>query len=219
MRHKINVVIFDFDGVIVDSSEDIVSAVQYTLKQFRQPALSAKEIISYVGNGAEMLIRSCFKNCSEEIIKEAYPFYRKYYLANAIVKTKLYDNVKETLETLKTKEYNKKIALVTNKPEELTVKILEVLDAAGHFDLIVGPESVKRLKPDPEGIKKALARFDETPERAVMVGDTSTDIEAGKAAGTFTCGVTYGIGDRTGLENASPDFLINNMLQLLDNIE
>lgn len=219
MKYNVKVVIFDFDGVIVDSGEDIANAVQYSLKHFGRPVLPKEEIIGYVGHGAEMLIRSCFKGCNEELVSRAVPFYKSYYLENAIVHTKLYDNVKETLECLKLRMEGKKTALVTNKPEALTYRILEGLGVREYFDWVVGPESVARLKPDPEGILKVLGALGYAPGSAVMVGDSHTDIEAGRKAGTVTCAVTFGLGDRVELMKASPDFSIDDMRKLLEYIE
>ncbi|MEN6462245.1 MAG: HAD-IA family hydrolase [Syntrophomonas sp.] len=219
MKFKVNVVVFDFDGVIIDSGADIASAAQDTLKVFNRPVLSKDEIISYVGHGAEVLIRKCFKDCSEEVIEQAIPFYKKYYLDNALIETKLYPNVKETLKVIKEDNEDKKIALVTNKPEEITKKILAGLGIRQYFDLIMGPESVKKIKPDPEGIRKVLDTFGIAAEKAIMVGDSYVDVEAGRNAGTNTCGVTYGLGNKEDLIKAAPDFYISDMSQLLEHIE
>lgn len=218
MKFEVNVVIFDFDGVIIDSGADIASAAQHTLKVFNRPVLSEDEIISYVGHGAEALIRRCFKDSSEELIKQAVPFYKKYYLDNALIETKLYPHVKETLKVIKELE-EKEIALVTNKPEDISRKILAGLGIRQFFDLILGPESVKKIKPDPEGIKKVLAALGIAREKAIMVGDSYVDVQAGKNAGTITCGVAYGLGNKEELIKSAPDFLISDMSQLLEYIE
>lgn len=213
MKFKLDVVIFDFDGVIIDSGPDIANAMQHTLRNFNRPVLTEKEIISYVGHGAEVLVRRCLKECGEELIKAAIPFYRKYYLDNALIKTRLYPGVKETLAVLKEQE-NKQIALVTNKPEDITAKILAGLGIKDFFELILGPESVKQMKPDPEGIKKVLAAFETVAEKAIMVGDSWVDVIAGRNADTVTCGVTYGLGNREELIKSAPDFLIDSLTQL-----
>lgn len=219
MKYPVNLVIFDFDGVIIDSGQDIASAAQHVLKLFDQPVLSQEEIISYVGHGVQYLIRNCFKGCDDDFVEQVIPVYRKHYLKNAVVKTRLYEHVEETLKYIKKSGEDNKIALVTNKPEDLTYKILEVLGVKPYFDMVVGPESVKKMKPDPEGILQVLEQFKIPPQQAVMVGDSHVDIEAGKNAGTITCGVTYGLGDREELIKSSPDILINDMAELLTHIE
>ena len=208
----INVLIFDFDGVIIDSRDDIAGAVEYSLKHFGRPSLPRDEIISYIGWGADNLIRSCFKGCDDEVIREAISFYKKYYLDNSVKETRLYKNVKETLDFFK----GKKIALVTNKPEDISLSILDKLGVADRFNIVIGPESLKKLKPDPEGILKVLDAFGEDPKKTIMIGDTYTDVEAGKAAGTYTCGVTYGIGSTEDLLKASPDYIVDDIIKLTD---
>jgi phosphoglycolate phosphatase len=214
----IEAVIFDFDGVIIDSGSDIVNAVQHTRAQFDQPALTAGEIISYVGHGAEYLVRHSFADCGEVLIFEALAAYRQYYLENALLETKLYTGVKQTLDHVKTK-LGCQTALVTNKPEDIAWRILDGLNIKASFDLVLGPESVKRMKPDPEGIIKVLTEFGLPASCVVMVGDSHTDIEAGKGAGTLTCGVTYGLGNKIELIQSRPDFLISNITELLNYIE
>lgn len=217
MKCKVKTVIFDFDGVIIDSGADIANAVKHTLNVFRRPVLPMSEIISYVGHGAEYLIRKSFQGSSEELIKQALPAYRKHYLENALIETRLYSNVEETLDVIK--EHIHKIALITNKPEDIAEIILAGLDIKDYFDIVLGPESVIKMKPDPEGIRRVLATFGIAPKNAIMVGDSHTDIEAGKSAGTNTCGVTYGLGNRKELIQSAPDFLISDMAQLLEHIE
>lgn len=108
--------------------------------------------------------------------------------------------------------------MVTNKPEALTLKILDDLDIRRYFGEIAVPEYVKNIKPHPEGLLKVIEGFGEKPENAVMVGDSNIDIEAGKNAGTYTCGVTYGLGDREALINSEPDVLIKDIKELLGHI-
>lgn len=219
MKYPVNLIIFDFDGVIIDSGRDIASAAQYVLKLFDRPVLSQEEIISYVGHGVQYLIRNCFKGCDDDFIEQVIPIYRKHYFENAVVETRLYKHVEETLEYIKKTGEDNKIALVTNKPEDLSDKILDLLEVKQYFDVVVGPESVKKMKPDPEGILQVLEQFKISPRQAIMVGDSHVDIEAGKNAGTITCGVTYGLGDREELIKSSPDILINDMAELLTHIE
>lgn len=219
MKYPVKLVIFDFDGVIIDSGHDIASAVQHVLKLFNRPILTREEIISYVGHGVEFLIRKSFKGCDEDTIAQVIPIYRKYYLENAVVETRLYKHVQETLEYIKKPEQDKKTALVTNKPEDLARKTLAILGVKKYFDVVVGPESVKKMKPDPEGINKVLNKLRIPANQAVMVGDTYVDIEAGRNAGTITCGVTYGLGNKEELIKSSPDILIDDIADLLDHID
>ncbi len=203
----IKAVIFDFDGVIADTGSDIAAAIQYTLRHFSAPVLTEKEILAYVGNGMEKLIRSVFEGSSEETVRKAIPFYRDYYLSNCTVNTKLYDKTVPVLDYFS----SKKIGLVTNKPESMTYSILKKFNIADRFDMVVGPESVTKLKPDPEGLLKVLGHFGINSSDAVMAGDSYTDILAGKNAGMRTCGITLGLGDPVELLKAKPDVAVEDI--------
>lgn len=143
---------------------------------------------------------------------KALPYYKEYYLNNCIIETKLYSGVRETLEFFR----NKKIALVTNKPEPISIRILDILGVRQYFQVVIGPESVKNIKPDPEGLIKALEIFGEQPQKAVMVGDSYTDIQAGRSAGMHTCGVTYGLGSVEALLDEKPDIVLKEIIELKD---
>ncbi|HEX3028243.1 MAG TPA: HAD-IA family hydrolase, partial [Clostridia bacterium] len=212
---KINVLIFDCDGVIIDSGADITNAVLHTMRHFNVREISKEEIISYVGRGAETLIRKSFKGCDEQLIQTVIPYYKIYYLENCIIETRLYENVRKTLEHFS----DKKIAMVTNKPEAITHRILQRLEVNHYFDIIIGPESVERSKPDPEGLRKVLKEFGEMAENAIMIGDSEYDIQAGKSTEIHTCGVTYGIGNLNDLKASGPELLIDNMIELINLVE
>ncbi len=209
-KAKVNVIIFDLDGVIIDSGEDIANAVNHTLEKYGREKLSKEEIINYVGFGGLYLIRMCFKGSDEDTIQKAFVDYKSYYYDNPIVKTRLYPGVEEILERFK----DKKMAVVTNKPQAIAMRILEKFGVLRYFGMVLGPESLKRMKPDPEGLVKVLDHFGEKPELALMTGDSHTDIEAGKSIGTLTCGVTYGLGSREKLLLSSPDFVVDDIRKL-----
>jgi phosphoglycolate phosphatase len=124
----------------------------------------------------------------------------------------LYPHVKETLEYFG----RKKRAVVSNKLHHLTVAVLAGLGIEACFDAILGGDSLPERKPDPEPLNQMLRTFGVKPTVALIVGDGAADIEAGKRAGVFTCGVTYGLGDKEELVQAKPDLLIDDLRQLTD---
>lgn len=152
----INTIIFDFDGVVIDSGEDISDAVNKTLVHFGRPEIGIDKIISYVGDGALNLIKRCFTDADDELIYNALNYYRDYYFNNPVVKTCLYPGVREILEKFLDKGI--KTAIVTNKPGLITMKILEQLDAGMFFDMVVAPEHIKNMKPHPEGLLKVMEK-------------------------------------------------------------
>lgn len=217
MKIKTDLVIFDFDGVLVDTAPDIANAANFTLEAIGFAKLPNDVIGSYIGGGAEPLMRKCLGDRAEELLPKALPVFIERYKAYGFVETHLYPNVVETLQTLK--NMGKPMAIATNKMEQLTHQILQGLNIHGYFPVVVGPESIKRRKPDPESINIILDRMGFKPAQAMIIGDTWMDIQSGINAGIATCGVTYGYGSRDEVENSKPDFIIDRIEQLFDYIE
>ena len=145
---SIQVYVFDCDGTIIDSGEDIADCVNASLKHFGYWQLDTKELISFTGDGAKKLIlralcRSTKNrfNLESEYNKQQFDSVFKYYLdlyhSNPIVKTHLYAGIRELLRVLKAK--NKRVVLLTNKPIDIARKIFEKLDILSYFDLLIGP--------------------------------------------------------------------------------
>jgi HAD superfamily hydrolase (TIGR01662 family) len=124
----------------------------------------------------------------------------------------LYPGVKEVLEFLRQKGII--VALATNKITEISKKILRSLEIEGYFYTVMGPESVKKRKPDPEIIRILLDKINVPAERTMMIGDSEMDVFCGKNAGTFTCAVTYGLGTLESIVKSGPDFLICDLRKI-----
>lgn len=219
---KIKAVIFDFDGVIANTAEDISRSVNATLEHFGYKPLSNKQIIIFVGNGAEKLLKRSIA-ASLQISKETppqepsfedvYNWYIEYYKQHCIEETTLYPGVLGLLELLAIEEIP--VAIVSNKPHEITDAILNKLDIGRYFASIIGPEQTSHVKPDPEGLILAMEHINEKqksaglpaifPENVLMVGDAATDIQAGKNAGTKTCAIMTGYGNKEKLAASGAD--------------
>lgn len=212
---KVDVVIYDFDGVIIDSAGDIVNAVRETQKHFGTEIFDTDTIVSFVGYGAKYLIDGCMPTLDEEQRKVALSWYKAFYHEHCLVDTELYPTVKETLEFFKSHKVPQYI--VSNKPEAITKRILKELGVEHYFSAAYGPESLSKMKPDPEGLVKCLESSGR--RNGIMVGDSYTDIMAGKAAGIYTCGATYGMGDREKLKAESADIYVENLGEMLKYID
>jgi phosphoglycolate phosphatase len=206
----VKTLIFDMDGVIVDSRMDIISAVKYTMRQFGLDEISDENIVDNLGKGPKDLIYEAFGDAGFLVKEKGLELYKKYYYNNCTKDTVLYKNVKKVLEYFRDKE----VAMVTNKLIEPTKRILNKLEATDYFSIVIGSDSVKVAKPEPDGIKKVLEELKRSPKDAIMIGDSIYDIEAGKAAGVNTCAVTYGFNERRELEKMKPDFLIDDIIEL-----
>lgn len=209
MRKKKNFLtfIFDLDGTIVDSLEDIADSVNWVLKKFKLPERSQSEIRQFIGGGVHELFRKSIGTDDEILIDKAVKIFEKYYIEHCVDKTVLYPEVREMLDFLK----SKKLAIVSNKPYKIVMETLKKLSILNDFKVVLGAESAENKKPHPEPVIKALKLLNSSPECALMIGDGTTDIQAAKQAGIFTCAVTYGYRDKNELMKLKPDFMIERI--------
>lgn len=211
----IRAIVFDFDGVLVDSGRDIANAANFALTNLGLETLPESLIIRFIGGGAEPLIKKCLElRKADDLFMDALRLFQDYYSKHATDETCLYPGVKEMLIGCASKGIIMGIA--TNKLETITNELLEKFEIQNYFRIIVGPSMVKRRKPDPEAIEIILHHFSLDPNKAIMVGDKREDILAGKAAGTYTCGVTYGFGSLEEISSSNPDFIIDKPIDLLE---
>ncbi|MCL5062598.1 MAG: HAD-IA family hydrolase [Nitrospiraceae bacterium] len=207
----IKLIIFDLDGTLIDSSIDIANAINYAIEPYGARPITVKETISLVGEGITRLIEKLIEresiNADRNALTERF---LEHYSAHLIDNTTIYPGVRETLQKLK--DYKK--AVISNKREALSTKILNDLGLLKYLDLVVGSDTTPERKPSPVPILHVLSRLNIKPEETVIVGDSNFDIEAGKAAGIKTIAVTYGYRPLDLLKGA--DFIIDRMDELID---
>jgi len=215
----IKLIIFDLDGTLIDSSIDITNAINYAIEPYGVKPVTVEETISLVGEGITRLMekivdrtqRTEDRGQAREIDKDRLvERFLDYYSAHLVDKTTVYPGIRETLERLK--GYKK--AVISNKRESLSTKILDALGLLKYLDLVVGSDTTPERKPSPVPILYVLTKLNIKPEDAVIVGDSNFDIEAGKAAGIKTIAVTYGYRRVELLKGA--DFIINKMDELVN---
>jgi phosphoglycolate phosphatase len=203
-------IIFDLDGTLVDSSTDISNAINYALEGTNVPPVTVQETITIIGEGITRLFEKIIEknnlSAEKDILIQRF---LNHYSAHLTDNTPVYPGVKETMEALK--EYPK--AVISNKREDLSSRILEILGMRKYFDVVVGSDTTSERKPSPVPIQYVLSRFEAKPEEAVIVGDSNFDIEAGKAAGVTTIAVTYGYRPLSALRGA--DYVVNTMPEIL----
>ncbi len=214
---QIELLIFDLDGTLVDSRMDIANSVNYMRRRLSLEPLPVEVIASFIGEGAAALVRRALgQQASESQVKEALDIFLPHYAQHLLDNTAQYPQVSETLAELVRRK--KLLAVLTNKPTEMTRRILEGFELARLFALILGGDSFERKKPDPMGVHYIINAVGSSPERTLMIGDLPNDILTGRNAGAWTCGVTYGLaGER--VAEAQPDFLIHRIGELLDIIK
>ena len=206
----IELIIFDLDGTLVDSREDVTNAVNFTLKKIGLKKKSISEISSYIGKGIEDLIRKSLGNKQEVLLKRALSVFEEYYKEHFTDNSVLYPNVKEILEYFN----NKRKTIVTNRNYEFALLIMKTLGIYDYFENIVGGDDIGCMKPSSCPLNKSMGRLNADKEKAIIVGDMDIDILAGRRAGITTCGVTYGIGKKEDIIKAKPDFIIDDIIDL-----
>ena len=209
---EIDTIIFDLDGVLTDSLEDVADGVNVALSAMGVPEKSYVEIQGLFGHGAKSLFQKALGEDNAHLLDETIHVFKKYYNDNCVIKTRLYPGVEAVLKHFE----NKNMAVLTNKAEDSARIILKALRVDYYFGYIYGPASLSRLKPHPEGIEKLMNNFGSTRERTVMVGDSASDIEAGKAAGVITCAVKNGFGDSAELLATEPDYCLDSIHEMID---
>jgi phosphoglycolate phosphatase len=206
----VDLIIFDLDGTLVDSKEDIINAVNHTLKEVGLKKKSIAEISSYIGSGVGDLIKKSLDASKDSIFEKATSMFEEYYKKHFLDHTRLYPGAREILGYFK----NKKKVIVTNRKREFAINILKALGIAGYFEDVSGGDNLGCLKPSSCNLEESMRKQNVNKMRTIIVGDMDIDVLAGKEAGIITCAVTYGIGRREDILKAKPDYIIDNLLEL-----
>jgi phosphoglycolate phosphatase len=194
----IRALIFDLDGTLIDSKRDLIHSVNAMLLEMGREKRSEATISGYIGHGAPLLVsRALGGNAKEEEMRRALEFFLAYYEDHKLDNTCAYPGVPETIAELSRKQLP--LAVLTNKPVRISVRILEALNLAGYFRVIYGGNSFETKKPDPFGANTILREFAAAPNETMVVGDSEVDVQTARNAGAIAVAVNYGFGvhDRT----------------------
>ncbi len=202
----VDLVIFDLDGTLVDSREDIATAVNRGIVSVGGKACSSRDIVPHIGRPLVEIFETLLPCELRGMARRAAQTYRQYFFEHCAEESRLYPGVSDCLEKLE----GVSRAIATTKMTFMAVKVVEEMGIAGHFDLIQGSEGIPH-KPDPTVLQRVLEKLGKEASRSWVVGDTVYDIHAGKAAGMRTCAVTYGIGALGELKRAAPDLLLDEL--------
>ena len=214
---KMGLLIFDLDGTLIDSRQDLINSMNTTLRHFERPGLPAEVIAAYVGDGPAMLVRRAFDgSTNQRLLREATEFFLSDYSIHQLDNTRAFQGVAEMLAAARAPQngLERYLAVLSNKPVDIVVSILRGLGLRAHFDAVYGGNSFRTQKPDPLGAKTILKETGVAPEFALIIGDSRNDVFAGRNAGIWTCGVTYGFAPLT-LRRAKPDLLVQSPPELL----
>ena len=209
---RARLVVFDLDGTLIDSSRDLATAVNRALQRVAPgaPPLSDDVVRSFIGSGAGVLIaRSLARTGAASSAEQVLPVFLEEYSACLLEETRLYPGTVEALDELR----GHTLAVLTNKPGDMSRTILAGLGVADRFFRIYGAGDVSARKPDPAGLSRLAEEAGVTPADTVMVGDSAIDVRTGRAAGAWTAGVTYGF-DAESFRDHPPDLLVSRLTEL-----
>lgn len=209
MNRKIDTLLFDLDGTLIDTNDLIITSFLHTLEKYYPGQYGREDVLPFMGPPLIDNFRSLDPDRAEEMVKE----YRTFNLANHDRLVKEFPGVYETVKTLKQQDF--KLGIVTTKLYDTVIKGLKLTKLDPFFDVIVALDHVSKAKPDPESVFSALDQLKSAPDKAIMVGDNFHDILAGKNAGTKTAGVAWTAKGRDYLAQFKPDYMLEEMPDLL----
>lgn len=209
---KIKLIIFDLDGTLVDTATDITNALNYAIEPYLREKLTVTHTVSLIGEGLTRLVEKVLGDTMAAVKPQVLERFIQYYSEHLTDFSVPYPGVRDTLSDLA--EYRK--VIVSNKRESLSKKVLEDLALAQFFDAILGSDSVKEKKPSPQPLHQVMDMFSCRPAETVIIGDSSYDIDAGRAAGAITIAVSYGYNDPNMLRHA--DFVIDTFAELKEKL-
>ena len=213
---KIKLIMFDLDGTLVHTAPEIATAINLMLADLGLQTLPASQVQSYIGEGAEVLLKRCLTgqlNTEPDVAlfnKAETNFFAHY--ANILTQSLPYNGVIDALKALQNKGY--RLACVTNKPAQFTQPLLIASGLHHFFEMVVSGDTLTKKKPDAMQLMHICAELNVPIEQALLVGDSATDIGAAKAAGCYIVTVPYGYNQGKVIDESSVDGCIEDLTQL-----
>ena len=208
--------IFDLDGTLTNTLESMTYSVNLTLKEMGLSQITKDQCRMFVGNGARVLIEESLKVSGDpkaSRIEEGMKIYGRIFDQNCTYHVTLYEGIPEMLKALKDRGIH--LAVLSNKPDRQTVKVVKEIFGDNIFDYAQGQKDGIRRKPEPDGVWYLMEQMQVSKEECLYIGDSEVDAATGRNAGLKTIGVLWGFRDRKTLETAGADDLIDRPDELL----
>lgn len=214
---KPEMVLLDIDGTLVDTVPDLAFSIDTMLQEIGFEQHGVDKIRDWVGNGIERLVHRALtddqdENAEEELFQKAFPLFMDIYADNAASASQFYPGVEEGLEYLKSENF--KLGCVTNKRSRFTETLLKSLGIYNDFEIVICGDTLPKRKPDPMQLLHAAEFFNVSPEDSLMVGDSTNDVYAAKAAGFQILAVNYGYNRGVDISEADPDMVVDSLAKL-----
>jgi len=213
---SLKLLVFDLDGTLIDSAQDLCNSVNAMLEHCGLPPLEDKQIAGYIGDGVLMLVKRALAaenglDANEKLLNEAYEFFLSYYREHKLDFTYAYAGAIEALKRIGAGPEGRRraMAVLTNKPVRPARAICEALGLAAFLFRVYGGNSFATKKPDPEGMLTLMAEAGARPDETVMIGDSQVDVLTARNAGAWSIGCTFGLAPQT-LDIEQPDVLVDH---------
>ncbi|MGF7162355.1 phosphoglycolate phosphatase [Rhodoligotrophos appendicifer] len=208
-------VIFDLDGTVVDTAPDLVAAMNEVLARHDRASIPTSQIRNLVGHGARVMMARGFAEtgtpADDALLDRLYDQFLDHYLDHIADASAPFPGAIAAIQTLAAR--GARLGICTNKPEAAARKLLEALDLSRYFEAVIGGDSLKMKKPDPECFRESVRRLGGGEGPSVMVGDSETDVLTARAAGAPVIGVTFGYTPEP-IETFHPDIVIDHFDKL-----
>ena len=208
--------IFDLDGTLTNTLESMTYSVNLTLEEMGLSKITKDQCRLFVGNGARVLMEKSLKAAGDtdaSRIEEGMEIYGRIFDQNCTYHVTPYAGIPEMLKALKDKGIH--LAVLSNKPDRQTVKVVKAIFGEELFDYAQGQKEGIRRKPEPDGVWYLMEQMHVSKEECLYIGDSEVDAATGRNAGLKTIGVLWGFRDRKTLETAGADDLIDRPDELL----
>jgi phosphoglycolate phosphatase len=210
-------VMIDLDGTLIDTVPDLAAAADRMLADLGRPARDMAQYRAWIGNGVPRFVKRALTGEMQAepeaaLFDRALPIFQKHYGDHVSDRSRPYPGVVEGLERLEAQGFA--LACITNKAEAFTLPLLENLGLHAYFRLVLSGDSLPRQKPDPLPLTHACRHFGITPDHGVLVGDSSNDVEAARAAGMPVICVTYGYNHGHDIRESHPDAVVDSLVEL-----
>lgn len=211
---KYNTYIFDLDGTLLDTLQDLANAVNHAMREMNYPERTVDEVRRFIGNGIRMLIkRAAPQDISVEDYEKTLAVFTAYYLDHIADFTKPYDGIAEVIETLKSKGC--KVAVVSNKADEAAKKVVK--DYFGDiFDMVVGKMDRFPSKPEPDSVLYVIETLGADKDKCIYSGDSEVDVQTAHNAGLPCVGVTWGNRDVSELIATGAEYIVEKPNEILE---
>lgn len=219
---RIRLIVFDLDGTLIDSRQDLTNSINAMLAEFGRQPLPEEIIATYIGDGAGMLVRRALGDPestpeNEAFVENALQHFLAHYREHKLDHTYVYPGVFASLDAMRATPSGipRKMAVLTNKPVRPSVDICEALGLSRSMFRIYGGNSFASKKPDPEGLNTLIREAEVSPHETLMIGDSSVDILTARRAGAWVVGCRFGLSSHT-VESIPCDCLVDSAAEWAD---